>query len=361
MQTDLDMKPSAGADPGKEPEPGDGPGREPDANAVPGNAPLPEAAGGVNPDSRREPEPKQDAGPSLGKMAEGKPSLEKKAEGIPSLKKKAEGNPSPGKAPRPGAGRPVPGSKGVPAVELADVSLSYGSKTVLDGFSLSVPAGSKISVVGESSSGKSSLFKVMVGLVRPDSGTAKLFGKDLLKASLRDLESLRRRVGMQFQAGALFDSLDVQRNLALASEESSRGRGPAAGEGRILDMLERVGLRRAALENPASLSGGMRKRAAIARALIVNPELALFDEPTAGLDPITSASIIRLLNELSADSGAAMLLATTDLDVARRFSGDIVIMHLGRIRARGGVGDHLASRDPYIMKFLSRFNRLKAL
>jgi phospholipid/cholesterol/gamma-HCH transport system ATP-binding protein len=247
-------------------------------------------------------------------------------------------------------------------VELEGVRLSYGDKVVLDGFSISVAKGSKISIIGESSCGKSSLLKVMVGLVRPDSGKARLFGKDLSRPSLRELEKLRRRVGMQFQAGALFDSLDVQNNLSLASEESCRGgRGTPAGANEILDMLERVGLKRSALQNPASLSGGMRKRAAIARALIVNPELALFDEPTAGLDPLTSASIIRLLNELSADLGAAMLLATTDLDVARRFSGDIVIMHEGKIRARGSVEDHLASEDPYIQKFLSRYNRLKAL
>jgi phospholipid/cholesterol/gamma-HCH transport system ATP-binding protein len=251
-----------------------------------------------------------------------------------------------------------------PAVELRDVRLSFGEKPVLDGFSLKVPPGSKISVVGESSCGKSSLFKIIVGLIPPDSGTALLFGKDIAKIHLRERERLRRRVGMQFQAGALFDSMDVRLNLELASAESSRGghgdRARPASKADILSLLDRVGLKQAAYLNPSSLSGGMRKRAAIARALIVRPELALFDEPTAGLDPITSASIIRLLNELASGSKAAMLLATTDLDVARRFSRDIVIMHDGGIRARGSVEDHLASEDPYIKRFLSRFHRLKA-
>ncbi|MDR3154675.1 MAG: ATP-binding cassette domain-containing protein [Deltaproteobacteria bacterium] len=264
------------------------------------------------------------------------------------------------KAPRqPKDSRPAPGA---PAVELSDVKLSFGGKAVLDGFSLAVPPGSKISIIGESSCGKSSLFKVMVGLIPPDSGKAKLFGKDLGAIHLKERERLRRRVGMQFQAGALFDSLDVMRNLELASLESCRGgRGKTASPSAILALLDRVGLGRAAGQGPSSLSGGMRKRAAIARALIVKPELALFDEPTAGLDPLTSASIIRLLNELSADLGAAMLLATTDLDVARRFSRDIVIIHEGKLKARGSVEDHLASPDPYIRKFLSRYNRLKAL
>ncbi|MDR2612380.1 MAG: ATP-binding cassette domain-containing protein [Deltaproteobacteria bacterium] len=261
------------------------------------------------------------------------------------------------KTPREDAGR-----KAVPPVELEGVKLSFGIKRILDGFSLAIPPGAKISIVGESSCGKSSLFKVMVGLLPPDAGKARLFGMDLSRTSAREVERLRRNVGMQFQAGALFDSLDVAHNLELASLESSRGgHGRPATESRILGMLDRVGLRKAARQSPASLSGGMRKRAAIARALIVDPELALFDEPTAGLDPLTSASIIGLLNDLSADLGAAMLLATTDLDVARRFSQDIIVMHEGRIRARGNVDDHLASEDPYIRRFLSRFNRLKAL
>ncbi|MDR1080362.1 MAG: ATP-binding cassette domain-containing protein [Deltaproteobacteria bacterium] len=356
-----DLRNDAGGD-GTEPDAGPdllknavADGTEPDAGPDPGKT---AGSDGAEPDAGPDPGKTVGAEPDRPGSEDdpGKPGPAEEPDADSGKTRTAPGSARPSK-PR----KPKPGSPGIPAVELEDIRLSFGNNAVLDGFSLSVPPGTKISVVGESSCGKSSLFKVMVGLLRPDSGRARLFGKDLTKPSLRELEKLRRMVGMQFQAGALFDSLDVLRNLSLASLESTRGgRGRPAGSADILDMLDRVGLKTAAFQNPSSLSGGMRKRAAIARALIVNPELALFDEPTAGLDPLTSASIIRLLNSLSADLGAAMLLATTDLDVARRFSRDIVIMHEGKIRARGSVDDHLSSRDPYIVRFLSRFNRLKA-
>jgi phospholipid/cholesterol/gamma-HCH transport system ATP-binding protein len=245
-------------------------------------------------------------------------------------------------------------------LQLQDASLAFGGKRILDRFSLGVPPGHKLSIVGESSCGKSSLLKVMVGLIPPDSGRAILFGEDMAGLPPHRLDRLRRQVGMQFQAGALFDSMTVGQNLLLASMESVRERKgrPMAGPGEIDSMLERVGLAGSSGLSPSSLSGGMRKRVAIARALIVKPGLAIFDEPTAGLDPLTSASIIRLLNELSADLGAAMLLATTDVDVARRFSEDIIILNGGRIWARGSLAEHLASADPYIVNFLRRYARV---
>jgi phospholipid/cholesterol/gamma-HCH transport system ATP-binding protein len=248
------------------------------------------------------------------------------------------------------------------AISLEGVSLSFGDKPILHDLSFSLETEAKLSLVGESSCGKSTVLKVIVGLIFPDQGTVRLFGEELKGLRLTKLEKLRRRVGMQFQAGALFDSVNVRENLALAISESSRGQGHRArkaNDSEIMDILDRVGLKKAALQNPSSLSGGMRKRAAIARALVVRPELAIFDEPTAGLDPLTSASIIKLLKELSLDLRAAMLLTTTDLDVARRFSDDIAILHEGKIHARGSLKDHLQSRDPYVRRFTERFAKLK--
>jgi phospholipid/cholesterol/gamma-HCH transport system ATP-binding protein len=247
-------------------------------------------------------------------------------------------------------------------VDLVNVSLSFDTKKILDNFNLSVPKGAKLSIMGESSSGKSSLLKIILGILAPDTGKIYLFGQNLQKLHHREREKLRRRVGMQFQAGALFDSMNVEENLVLASYESSRGREKmdfSQLNKDIHDLLEKVGLARAAKQNPSSLSGGMRKRAAIARALIVKPELAIFDEPTAGLDPLTSSSIIHLLNALSEELGGTMLLATTDVDVARRFSSDILILHQGKTWARGTLENHLANPDPYIAKFLKRFTKLK--
>jgi phospholipid/cholesterol/gamma-HCH transport system ATP-binding protein len=239
------------------------------------------------------------------------------------------------------------------SVEIRKASLFFGPKTILDNLSLSVPPGAKVSIVGENSSGKSTILKVMVGLVQPDSGEVFLFGKNPAKSPRRELDRLRRLVGMQFQSGAMFDSMTVTENLILAGRECARGRpGKTAGKTEIQDLLERVGLGHAAKLRPSELSGGMRKRAALARALIAEPELALFDEPTAGLDPVTASLIINLLN--SQASKAAMILATSDVDVARRFSDDLALVHRGRIRLRGSWAEFSASDDPYVVKFLSR-------
>jgi phospholipid/cholesterol/gamma-HCH transport system ATP-binding protein len=263
-----------------------------------------------------------------------------------------------------GPENPPAGGASSPAFELEGVFLSFWEKKVLRGMDLVLEKGGKLSLVGESSCGKSTVLKVIAGLLPPDSGTVRLFSEKLGDLSLGKLEKLRRGVGMQFQAGALFDSMSVRENLVLAVSEGYRGRRRAPGkktEEEIMSLLDRVGLKRAASRNPAGLSGGMRKRAAIARALIVRPELAMFDEPTAGLDPLTGGSIIKLLNELAEDIGAAMLLTTTDLDAARRFSDDIAIMKDGVILARGTLEDHLNSPDPYLKKFTGRLAKLKKL
>jgi phospholipid/cholesterol/gamma-HCH transport system ATP-binding protein len=165
---------------------------------------------------------------------------------------------------------------------------------------------------------------------------------------------------MQFQAGALFDSVTVGMNLMLASREGVRGRNlKPVGKREIAQRLEAVGLGHAENLKPSQLSGGMRKRAALARALVASPDLALFDEPTAGLDPVTASLIINLLNSLAKTGQAAMILATSDVDVARRFSDDLALVHQGRVRLRGSWEDFSKSEDPYIVKFLSR-HRLEA-
>lgn len=242
-----------------------------------------------------------------------------------------------------------------PAAELVEASLSFGEKVVLDSMSLKVPPGAKLSLVGESSCGKSTILKILVGLIPPDKGKARLFGSDPATAGQGELDRLRRRVGMQFQAGALFDSMTVGLNILLASRERSRGRdlAPFTMEDAALS-LKAVGLGQAADLKPSELSGGMRKRAALARALVASPDLALFDEPTAGLDPVTASLIINLLNSLAVSTKAAMILATSDMDVARRFSDDIALVHEGKIKIRGSWELLSKSPDPYVMKFLSR-------
>ncbi|MDR1086073.1 MAG: ATP-binding cassette domain-containing protein [Deltaproteobacteria bacterium] len=245
---------------------------------------------------------------------------------------------------------------------LKNVHLRFGDHQILKGFSLELKPGSKVALMGESSCGKSTVLKTMVGLVPPNSGEVYLFGRDLAALGNRARAALRRHIGMQFQAGALFDSSSVFLNLQLASEESSRGdmdRKPATKD-EILEMLSQVGLKEAAGRIPASLSGGMRKRAALARALIAEPKLAIFDEPTAGLDPQTSSLIINLLNSLAEKREAAMILATADPEVARRFSDDIVLIKDGLVYTRGSMAQMESLGDPYIDKFLYRLREVRA-
>ncbi|UQZ91058.1 ABC transporter ATP-binding protein [Deltaproteobacteria bacterium Smac51] len=244
-----------------------------------------------------------------------------------------------------------------PVIELKDIYVSFNEKKVLNGFSLKVMPGEKLSLVGESSSGKSTLLKVMVGLIRPAQGLVKLFGQDISRLSARELRRVRQRIGMQFQSGALFDSMSVIENLMLARSESARNEAEAAradNRAEPMKLLAQVGLSRAADRPPHALSGGMRKRAALARAITTNPDVAVFDEPTAGLDPVTSRRIINLIESVSAQSGAAMILATTDVQVARHFSPDLIIMNEGRMWARGSINQLQQSQDKFTQKLLSR-------
>lgn len=244
-----------------------------------------------------------------------------------------------------------------PTIELKDISQSFNGRKVLDGFGVAIWPGEKLSLVGESSSGKSTLLKIMVGLIKPDQGAVKIFGRDISRLSDAELRKIRQRIGMQFQSGALFDSMSVMENLKLARRESAKNaQDPAKADDTAdpLNLLAKVGLASAADRKPYELSGGMRKRAALARALTTNPDLAIFDEPTAGLDPVTSRRIINLIEHVSSRSGAAMILATTDVEVARHFSSDLLVLNEGRLWARDSIELLQSSDDPFIQKLLSR-------
>ncbi len=235
-------------------------------------------------------------------------------------------------------------------VELKNLSFAFGEQTILDNFTLTVHKGEKISLVGESSSGKSTLFKVILGLFQAKKGEIKLFGQDVATLTKAQWQTLRWRIGMQFQAGALFDSLTLLENLNLAFEEKNGSKEKP----NYLDLLAQVGLKEAALKKPYEISGGMRKRAALARALVAEPELLIFDEPTAGLDPVTSRRIIALIQNLAAQSGSTMILATTDIEVARHFSAEFAILNQGRLWVRDSLPSLLKSSDAYVKKILSR-------
>ena len=244
-----------------------------------------------------------------------------------------------------------------PIIFLRDVEVAFGDKKVLDGFDLTIYPGEKLSLVGESSAGKSTLLKVIVGLIRPDKGQVKIFDRDISKLSPSEMRKIRQRIGMQFQSGALFDSMSVIENLKLARRESARdaeAKRRADDPAEPMKLLAAVGLASAADRQPYALSGGMRKRAALARAITTDPELAIFDEPTAGLDPVTSRRIINLIQSVSAQSGAAMILATTDVEVARHFSPTLLVMNQGRLWADDTIDNLQHSSDEFIQKLLNR-------
>jgi len=240
-------------------------------------------------------------------------------------------------------------------IELRDIEVSLGGRRVLDGFNMSLEPGRKISLVGESSSGKSTILKLIVGLIRPDRGQVLVFGRDLSRLGQAELRQVRQRIGMQFQSGALFDSMTVLENLQLARRESApdaSGRARADSREEIVGLLAKVGLASAADRFPFELSGGMRKRAALARALTTRPLLAIFDEPTAGLDPVTSSRIINLVAAAAIET--TMILATTDIQVARQFSPELLILNRGRLWAHDHIDRLQQSSDEFTHKLLSR-------
>lgn len=240
-------------------------------------------------------------------------------------------------------------------IELRDIEVSFKGRKVLDGFNLTVEPGRKLSLVGESSAGKSTLLKVIVGLIRPDRGQVLIFGRDLSQLGQVEMRRIRQRIGMQFQSGALFDSMSVLENLQVARRESAmdaESRARADSRDEIVQLLAKVGLASAADRYPFELSGGMRKRAALARALTTRPLLAIFDEPTAGLDPVTSRRIINLVAQ--AETEATMILATTDIQVARHFSPELLILNQGRLWAHDHIDRLQQGSDEFTHKLLNR-------
>jgi phospholipid/cholesterol/gamma-HCH transport system ATP-binding protein len=209
-----------------------------------------------------------------------------------------------------------------PIYRLCEVSKSYGDKKVLERLSFDVPAGRSLVVMGRSGSGKSVTLRLMDGLEKPDGGSILFDGADIVPLAERELHPMRLRVAMLFQGGALFDSMTVYENLAFPLERHSDLDRDAIGE-RVTRTLELVELEGVEDRMPAALSGGMRKRAALARSLIMEPEVVLFDEPTTGLDPLTSATIAHLIRNIQSRLRMTSVVVTHDLPLARRV-GDLV-------------------------------------
>jgi phospholipid/cholesterol/gamma-HCH transport system ATP-binding protein len=236
-------------------------------------------------------------------------------------------------------------------IELREVWKVLGQKEVLRGVTLEVEKGESVVIIGRSGTGKSVILKHIVGLLRPDEGEIRVEGLSVPDLVERELLELRERMGMLFQGGALFDSLDVGENVGLPLREHTPMPEPQV-ELVVKEKLSLVGLDGTQGMRPSSLSGGMKKRAALARALALNPKIMLYDEPTTGLDPITADLINRLIRRLQERLGITSIAVTHDMRSAYHIADRIAMLHEGRIHAMGTPAEIQATRDPIVRQFI---------
>ena len=239
-----------------------------------------------------------------------------------------------------------------PLFEIRGLRKSYGPRVVLAGLDLAVGRGESVVILGRSGSGKSVTLRLLVGLEPPDSGSIRIDGEEIVGLPEKQLLGMRRRVAMLFQGGALFDSMNVRDNLAFPMREHGEHSESRIDE-RVRELLAKVRLEGVEAKFPSDLSGGMKKRAALARALALSPEAVLYDEPTTGLDPMTSASIARLIRETQARERATSIIVTHDLALTRTVADRLAFLDDGRFRFLGTLAEAERSSDPLLAKFLA--------
>ena len=240
-----------------------------------------------------------------------------------------------------------------PVVEAIDVRKNFDLVEVLRGVSFTVSKDETLVVMGGSGTGKTVLLRLIAGLIRPDAGQIRVFGRNIEHLTEEELLPIRRRMGYVFQGAALFDSLSVRENVAYPLREQTSLREPEI-EARVVGNLAQVGLGREVLPLlPAELSGGMKKRVGIARALSVEPEMLLFDEPTGGLDPTNSKLVGELILQLRGGVCDTAIVVTHDVDLARTVAARVAILIDGRFAAVGPVATLLETDNPAVQAFLA--------
>jgi phospholipid/cholesterol/gamma-HCH transport system ATP-binding protein len=238
-----------------------------------------------------------------------------------------------------------------PAVRLDHVTKSFGDERVLDDVSLEIPEGSAFAILGRSGTGKSVTLRHIVGLMRPDRGRVFVRGKEVSALDGQELSEVRKQIGFLFQNAALFDSISVGENVAFPMRRHTKLSDREIRD-RALERLEAVGLAEDYDKMPGALSGGMRKRAGLARALALDPPILLVDEPSAGLDPITTEEIDDLLLRLKEQYGTTLVIVTHNIPSARKLGDRLVMLHEGRIIAQGTVKDLEESDHELVRAFM---------
>ncbi len=240
-------------------------------------------------------------------------------------------------------------------IKIRDLYKSFGDNRVLNGFNLTLYKGENLVVMGKSGSGKSVMIKCLVGLMAPDSGTVEVLGRDISKLEREVLDELRSDIGFLFQGSALYDSMTVRENLEFPMRRHKQKLGDVIDtEPLVLEALENVGLAHTMELMPVELSGGMKRRVALARTLILKPKVILYDEPTSGLDPITSKEIIELMRSIQKKYGTSSLIITHDVDCARVISERMVLLVDGINYAEGTFSQLSASKDPKVEAFFKK-------
>jgi phospholipid/cholesterol/gamma-HCH transport system ATP-binding protein len=240
-------------------------------------------------------------------------------------------------------------------IDMKDIYKSFGENQVLKGFCLQLKRGENLVVMGKSGSGKSVMIKMLVGLLSPDSGTVRIMGTELSTLDRKQLNELRTEIGFLFQGSALYDSMTVKENLEFPMRRHKNRLGTEMDTNqRVMEALESVGLAHAKELMPSELSGGMKRRVALARALILRPKIILYDEPTSGLDPITAKEIIELMRNVQKKYGTSSLIITHDVDCARVISERMILLVDGTNYATGTFAELSMNSDPKVEAFFKK-------
>ncbi len=240
-----------------------------------------------------------------------------------------------------------------PVIEVKDLRISFSGNEVLKSTTFKLNKGENLVILGKSGTGKSVLIKCIVGLLTPDSGSIKVFGQEIRSLNKKQLGEFRQKIGFLFQSGALYDSMTIKQNLEFPLVRIRKDISRKEVENKIQSALENVGLKEALHKMPSELSGGMRKRASLARTIIVDPLIMLYDEPTTGLDPVTSDEISLLINQIKEKYKTSSIIITHDIRCATKTADRIIMLNNGVIHKEGSIEDFEKSDDEMISAFFN--------